>query len=255
MHPILLQLGPITLRTYGALVALAFVLGLGLVRWLGAQRQLPDAFLLDLATALIVAGMTGARTLYVLLNWEFFRGHPLDIFKVWEGGLVFYGGFLFAAAAGVWFTRRRGQPIGTVADVLAPGLALGHGIGRLGCFAAGCCYGRPTTLPWAVYFRHPEALAPLGIGLHPTQIYESIGDVAIAFFLAGLARTRRLRSGAVFWTYVLMYGILRYTVELVRGDDRGAVVGGLYPSQWIAATAIVVAALALVIPSKKHAQS
>ena len=253
MHPILIGWGPFTVRTYGALVALAFVLGVGLLRWLGRERRIPDVFLLDLATVLVVSGLVGARVLYVLLNGNFFLMHPLDIFKIWQGGLVFYGGFLAAAAVGVWFVRKRGMPLGTVADLLAPGLALGQAIGRLGCFAAGCCYGRPTTLPWAVRFMNPESLAPLGVGLHPTQLYESAGDFAIAILLTLLVRANRLRAGSVFWIYVVSYGILRYGVELVRGDDRGAVVAGLYPSQWIAVVAVVVAVVALATLKRKHA--
>lgn len=250
MHPILISWGPLSVRTYGALVALAFVLGVALLRWLGRERRIPDVFLLDLATVLVIGGLIGARVLYVLLSWDFFRMHPLDVFKIWQGGLVFYGGFLAAAAVGVWFVRKRRMPLGTIADLLAPGLALGQAIGRLGCFAAGCCYGRPTTLPWAVRFMNPESLAPLGVGLHPTQLYESAGDFGIAILLAFLVRTNRLRAGSVFWIYVVLYGVLRYGVELLRGDDRGAVVAGLYPSQWIAAVAVGVAVVALAVVSR-----
>jgi phosphatidylglycerol:prolipoprotein diacylglycerol transferase len=108
-----------------------------------------------------------------------------------------------------------------------------------------------------VHFRSLDALAPLGIGLHPTQLYESIGDFLLALFLTRLVRLGRLRPGAIFWTYVLLYGVLRYSVELFRGDDRGVVVAGLYPSQWIAVAAILVAATALIIPlaGHKHASS
>jgi len=257
MFPILFHVGPFALRTYGALVALAFMSSVGLLRWLGAGRRLPDAFLLDLSTVLVGAGLLGARIFYVALNWSYFHTHILEIFKVWEGGLVFYGGFLAAAVAGVSYIHHRGMPIAEVADILAPALALGQAIGRWGCFAAGCCYGKPTEIPWAVHFHHPEALAPLGIGLHPTQIYESFGDLILALFLTLLVRSAKLKPGVIFWLYVLLYAVLRYSVELFRGDDRGVIMAGLFPSQWIAAAAFLVAGTALILPlaGNKHGHS
>jgi phosphatidylglycerol:prolipoprotein diacylglycerol transferase len=202
--------------------------------------------MLDLVALLVAAGLLGARLFYVLLNLAYFREHPLEIFAFWRGGLVFYGGFLVAAAAGVWFTRRHEYSIATVADCLAPALAVGQAVGRWGCFFAGCCYGKPTSLPWAVKFTDPASLAPLGIELHPVQLYESIGSLLIGVMLWLQVTRRNQEPGQVFWTYVLLYGSLRFALEFVRGDDRGPALGGLFPSQLIALGAVLLSASILL---------
>lgn len=246
MHPVLFQLGPLTLRTYGVVVALAFLAAMQLTRAAGARRGIPEAHLLDLIAVLVLAGLLGARFFYVILNGSYYRHHPLEALKVWEGGLVFYGGFLAASAAGLFFVLRRRLPLGTVADCLAPAVALGQSVGRWGCFFAGCCYGRSTAAPWAVRYQDPASLAPLGIDVHPVQLYESFGNLAIAFFLWTHLTRNRHAEGNVFWLYVLLYGALRFGIEMLRGDDRGPVLGGLHPSQFIALAAFLVSASILI---------
>jgi phosphatidylglycerol:prolipoprotein diacylglycerol transferase len=252
MFPILLQIGPLAIRTYGAMVALAFLASLQVARIAAQARRIGEAFLLDLVAILIVSGLIGARVLYVLLNLSYFRQHPWESVKVWEGGLVFYGGFVLAAIVGMIFTRYRGYPLDDVADCLAPGLALGQGIGRWGCFFAGCCYGKPTSLPWGVTFKDAASLAPLGVKLHPVQIYESIGAISLSGLLWFLLVRRKQSHGEIFWLYMLLYGLLRFWMETLRGDDRGGYIGGLSPSQMIALAAIVVAGSILLV--KKTAQ-
>ena len=254
MHPILFELGPLSLRSYGLLVALAFYSGLQLARWAAHRRGISDVFILDLCLVLILSGLLGARLFYVALNATYFLSKPWDIFKVWEGGLVFYGGFLGAAAAGVFFARLRHQSVGIVADCIAPALALGQAVGRLGCFFAGCCYGRPTTHFWAIQFKDPAALAPLGIDLHPVQLYESALCLALAAGLWLLFKRYPKSNGRVFWIYVIAYGVLRFFLEGFRGDDRGRVLAGLQPSQWVALIAIVVGSgvLSTLHSSKKE---
>src|SRR4051812_44164138 len=134
MHPILFQIGPITLRTYGALVAMAFLVALRMARWAANWRRVNETNFMDLAVLLIFSGLLGARLFYVLFNASYFLEHPLEVFKVWEGGLVFYGGFFVAAVAGLLFVKRRRMSVAVVADCVAPALALGQAIGRLGCF-------------------------------------------------------------------------------------------------------------------------
>src|SRR5579864_2743486 len=199
MFPILFHLGPFTFRTYGAMVALAFLASLQVARLAAKSRRIGEAFLPDLVAVLIVSGLLGARLLYILVNLSYFRAHPWESFKVWEGGLVFYGGFLLAALIGVVFTRYRGYAVDEVSDCLAPALALGQGIGRWGCFFAGCCYGKPTPLPWAVQFKDPASLAPLGVHLHHVQIYESIGNLLIAALLWSLLKRQKETHGNIFW--------------------------------------------------------
>jgi len=229
------------------MVAGAFLASLQVARAAAHARRIGEAFLLDLVSILIICGLLGARVLYVLLNLDYFHQHPWEIVKVWEGGLVFYGGFILAALVGTIFTRYRGYPISDVADCLAPGLALGQGIGRWGCFFAGCCYGKPTNLPWGVIFKDPASLAPLGVRLHPVQLYESAGDILLAGLLWVLLLRRKETHGDVFWMYLLGYGLLRFVMEILRGDDRGSLVGGLEPSQIIAMLAILVAGSVLIV--------
>src|SRR5258708_28068046 len=144
MFPILLHLGPLTIRTYGAMVALAFLASLQVGRIAARSRRIGEAFFLDLVAILILTGLLGARILYIFVNLSYFREHPWETFKVWEGGLVFYGGFLLAALVGVIFTRYRGYAVDEVADCLAPALALGQAIRGLGWFFAGLVYRQPT---------------------------------------------------------------------------------------------------------------
>src|ERR1019366_4245118 len=240
MFPILIHLGPLTIRTYGAMVALAFLGSLQMARMAARARRIGEAFLLDLVALLIMSGLLGARLLYILVNLSYFREHPWESVKVWEGALVFYGGFLLAAVVGVIFTRYRGYAVAEVADCVAPALALGQGIGRWGCFFAGCCYGKPTALPWGVHFKDPASLAPLGVELHPVQLYESAGNLLIAALLWSMLKRKKDTQGGIFWLYVLLYGILRFAMETLRGDDRGPLYGGLAPSQIIALVAVLV---------------
>jgi len=252
MFPILIHIGPLVIRTYGAMVALAFLVSLQVARVAAHARRIGEAFLLDLVAILIVSGLLGARVLYVLLNLSYFREHPWDSVKVWEGGLVFYGGFILAAIVGMIFTRYRGYPLDDVADCLAPALALGQGIGRWGCFFAGCCYGKPTLLPWGVTFKDAASLAPLGVKLHPVQLYESAGAISLAGLLWFLLVRRKESHGEIFWLYMLLYGFLRFWMETLRGDDRGGFIGGLAPSQMIALTAIVIAGSILLVKKTAH---
>jgi len=246
MHPILFHFGPLTIRTYGALVAVAFLVALRVARSTAQSRKIDEVFLLDLIAVLVLTGLIGARLFYVLLNTSYYALHPWDSFKIWEGGLVFYGGFLLASAAGIWYVRRKGFSVGKVADSLAPALVLGQAIGRWACFFAGCCYGRPTTVPWAVRFRDPASLAPWGVELHPTQLYESLGDLLIGLVLWIQVIRRKDTQGEIFWLYILLYAALRFGVEFLRGDDRGPTVGGLFPSQLIALVGILVASSVLI---------
>lgn len=246
MYPLILSIGSFSLHTYGVLVATAFVVGLYVARLGARRRKISETFLMDWAMAVLLSGILGARLFYVLINFDYFRQHPADVFKVWQGGLVFYGGFLVAASVGVWLARRRLQPLASLADISTPALAIGQSIGRLGCFFAGCCYGKPTSSWVGIQFRDPSALAPLGIALHPTQIYESLGTLAIGLVLGWRLLNKKDPAGMLFWLYVLLYGMLRFVLEIFRGDVRGEVMAGMYPSQWIALVAVVLSMSVLV---------
>jgi phosphatidylglycerol:prolipoprotein diacylglycerol transferase len=159
--------------------------------------------------------------------------------------LVFYGGLALALPVGLWYLEHYRLPRWKTADVWAAPLPLGHAVGRLGCFAAGCCYGRPTDVPWAVTFTDPNSLALLGLPLHPTQLYEAFGNLLIFCFLSLYRRHRRF-PGQLFWLYVLLYSCLRFFLEFFRGDPRGYIVPSLLSVSQGIALVLVVLSLGLL---------
>ncbi len=228
MHPRLFDLGPFTIYTYGVLLAAAFLLGLKLATARAKRAGLDANRVLDLGIYIIVAAIVGGKLLLLVTDFEAFRANPADFLSLARSGGVFYGGLILAVLVAFWYMRRHALPLWPTFDVFAPGIALGHAIGRLGCFMAGCCWGHATTEPWGVTFTDPFTGSyvgtPLGIPLHPTQLYEMGAELAILFFLLWLERGRgRNFPGRTFWSYTLLYGLTRYTIEFFRGDPRGTV--------------------------------
>jgi phosphatidylglycerol---prolipoprotein diacylglyceryl transferase len=244
MHPVLIRLGPLTIHTYGFLVALGFLAGIGFAVWQAKKEGIPVDKIIDLSFYILLAAIIGSRLLFIIINAGHYTANPLDIFKIWEGGLVFYGGVLLAIPTVLWYVKKAGLGLWNTADIFAPSIAIGHAFGRLGCFAAGCCYGTISeALPWGVIFTNPECLAPLNVSLHPVQLYESAGEFMNFFILVALIRHKKF-DGQLFMTYLLLYGILRFIVEFFRGDAaRGFLVGPVSVSQGISIL-MVLAALA-----------
>ncbi len=249
MHPILFSAGSFRLPTYGALLALALVAAIWTAIRLGRHEGLDSGRLLDFSTWLIVVGLLGAKVLMVLTDWKFYRENPREIFS-WatlEAGGVFYGGFIAATFFALWYTRVYRLPVLKVIDVYAPAIALGQSIGRLGCFAAGCDYGRPTTSSLGVIFTNPTSHdlvgVPLGVRLHPTQVYESLATLLIFGILLWRYR-RKTRDGQIFLLYLTLYAVARFFLEFLRGDeDRGFVFNHLLStSQFIALLVLATAA-------------
>ncbi|HRY29039.1 MAG TPA: prolipoprotein diacylglyceryl transferase [Elusimicrobiota bacterium] len=255
MWPTLLPLGPVTLHTYGALIAVGFLAGYFYTVRLARKHGLSADTVTDLCWVALLAGIIGARLLYVAFDWAYYSRSPLSVLKLWEGGLVWYGGFLFAVLSGIFWLRRRRISVLLAADLLAPGTALGHAIGRLGCFAAGCCYGRPTQLPWAVRFTHPDTLAVPHTPLHPSQLYESFLTFGIFAVLSGMAwrRPDRVGRGEVALVYLGLYAAARFVVEFSRGDDRGPVLALLTTTQWISLAFLLAAMAGGVLLRRKNA--
>ena len=226
MLPILLEFGDLTLHTYGVMLAVGFLLAIFVAlreaRRLGIEANL----IMDLAFYLLMAALVGSRLIYVISHWEEFQDDPLNALRFWRGGLVFYGGLIFAFLAGLWYVRKYRLNFPKLADLIAPSIALGQAVGRLGCFAAGCCYGLPTDVPWACTFTDPVSLAPRNIPLHPTQLYESAATFAIFITLLSMRRKGRFR-GKLFWYYLLFYSLARFVIEFFRGDPRGFVIPGI----------------------------
>ncbi len=248
MHPELFKIGPLTIHTYGVLVAAGFLLGLGLAVRQARKEGIPPDKIVDLGFYILLSALIGSRLFYILINASHYLKNPLDIFKIWEGGLVFYGGLLLAVPTVLWYVKKNNLSVWNTADLFAPSLAIGHAIGRLGCFFSGCCYGKPAEgLPWAVTFTDPESLAIIGVPLHPTQLYESLGEF-INFFILIILRRYKSFNGQLFLTYIILYSVLRFIVEFFRGDvGRGFITSQLSFSQGISILMFLIAIAGLVI--------
>jgi phosphatidylglycerol:prolipoprotein diacylglycerol transferase len=234
MHPVLFKLGPLTIHTYGFLVALGFMVGLAVAVKQAKRENIPADKILDLGFYILLAAIIGSRLFFILINLGHYMKNPLDVFKIWEGGLVFYGGVLLAIPTVIWYVKKNSLGIWSTADLFAPSIAIGHSFGRLGCFAAGCCYGKTAhSLPWGIIFTDPECLAPTNVLLHPTQLYESAGEMVNFLILIAL-RKHKSFNGQLFMTYLLLYSVLRFIVEFFRGDvNRGFLIANISVSQGI----------------------
>jgi phosphatidylglycerol:prolipoprotein diacylglycerol transferase len=254
MHPRLFELpwslpvlGSITVYTYGVLLAAAYLLGLQLARVRAQNRGLDSNRVLDLGIYIIISALLGAKLLLVITDFKSYTADPRELLTLARSGGVFYGGLIVAVIVALWYIRRVGLPLWTTCDVFAPGIALGHVVGRFGCFFAGCCYGKPTTKPWGITFTDPFAASnvgtPLGVPLHPTQLYEAGAELLILLVLLLTERKGRPFAGRTFWLYMLLYAISRFIIEFFRGDERGTV-GMFSTSQFIS---ILLAPLAIVM--------
>ena len=224
MYPILYKIGPITLYTYGFFLALGFLVAI-LVAGREAKRLgLSEGHFFDLCFYLLIAAIVGSRLLFVLVDLGLFLKNPLKIFAIWEGGLVFHGGLIAALATAFILMRRYKMPWLPTFDALAVGTPLGVTFGRIGCFMAGCCFGRPSSLPWAVRFTNPESLCPIQESLHPAQLYEAILSLMV-FGVVFWLRKRKRFDGQILATYLMLAGLIRFTVEFFRAstlaDPRG----------------------------------
>ena len=220
MFPILIEFGFFKIFTYGLLVATGFLVAILLASSRAEKEGLDSQKVLDLCFYVMVSALLGARLLYVIVEYRYFLDSPLEIFKFWKGGLVFYGGLILGVLISLWYLKRNQMPMWKIADLLAPSIALGQSIGRWGCFFAGCCYGKKTDVAWGINFTDPRSLAPLEISLHPTQVYLSLNAVFIFIFLMWLSK-RKVFDGQILWSYGILYSVGRFLIEYFRGDDRG----------------------------------
>jgi phosphatidylglycerol---prolipoprotein diacylglyceryl transferase len=247
VYPELFKIGPFTVYTYGVLLAASYLLGLRLAMWRAKKWGLDPNRVLDLGIYIIIAALVGAKLLLVVVDFDQFRS-PKDLLNLARLGGVFYGGLLLALAVAFWYIARHRMPFWTTCDIFAPGIALGHVTGRLGCLAAGCCYGKPTDVPWAIVFTNPLAASnvgtPLGIPLHPTQLYEAGAALIILVLLLATEHRGRPFPGRTFWAYMFLYAVSRYIIEMYRGDPRGTVFGLFSTSQFIS---VVLGPLSLVM--------
>ena len=240
MYPVLIHLGSFTLYTYGVLLALAFVLGTTWSLWRARHAGLDETFVLLLVGLVILCGMVGARLLYVAYFPDLYAADPMRILTD-RGGLVWYGGVMGGLVGGLLTIRLSGQwpNLLKLLDLMSAPLVLGLAIGRLGCFASGCCYGHPTTMPWGVQFPPGHVTHPLV--LHPTQLYESAAALLLLALLvgvAGLDGRKQAWPGQATAVFLAGYGLIRFTLEFFRGDVVWWVAHVLSASQVISLLAI-----------------
>jgi phosphatidylglycerol---prolipoprotein diacylglyceryl transferase len=233
LHPNLIEFGKFALPSYGVLVATGMIVGLIVNVNLAKREGLGEDFAWNLGLISIFSGIVGSKILYAFVEPGYSLRHPASLLTkdFMQAGGIWYGGLIAAVTGGLAYVAYKKMPLLDSLDAFVPGIALGHGIGRLGCFAAGCCYGRETHVPWAVTFKNPLANqlvgTPLNIALHPTQLYEFTTEVALFFLLLWVWRHKRF-SGQVFGTYAFLYGIARFVLEFYRDDPgRGSVFGGV----------------------------
>ena len=224
MHPILLHLGPLTIHTYGALYALGIFTAVALSEYLYRRDGGEPEAIIDLALPVVIGTLIGARALFIIVEHEYYLRNPVEIIMVWKGGLVFYGGLMGGAIAFIITARVKKLELWHLADTVAPGVALGHALGRLGCFFAGSCYGRATDVPWAVIYSDPNSLARdiIGVPVHPTQLYSAAFLTLLSAILVFIG-IRSTFKGQVIATYGILYGTFRFFIEFLRGDPRGTV--------------------------------
>jgi phosphatidylglycerol:prolipoprotein diacylglycerol transferase len=259
MHRTLLEIGPLTVHSYGFFLALSFALGIWLAGSRAEKRGIPAERITDVSLIIIVVTIVGARGLYVAAHWQQFQGRWLDMFRTWEGGLTMYGGAVPAVLVGMWFLRRWGIDAWQAADAIAPSMALGLGLTRIGCFLSGCCFGSPTDLPWGVVFPaecHAGSVHP-GEALHPAQLYAS--GFGFAAFGLLLWMDRRPRApGRLFLTFLLAYSVARFLLDLVREYDATA-----YPlpsvaltlNQWVSIAVFLFALVRLTLGGAARART
>ena len=229
------------------MVAIGVLVGLTVVFKLAREQGLNSDEMWNLGALVILSGILGAKVLLIVNDWTYYSRHPREIFSmaVLQSGGVFSGGLVAAILVAFWYLRRHHIPFLRACDVFAPGVAIGHAFGRIGCFAAGCCYGRPTTMPWGVTFTNPLAAefvgTPLNVKLHPTELYEFVAEVINFCVLYWLSKRKKF-EGQIIGLYLILYGVARYVIEFFRGDPgRGMVFGGFMSGTQLIALGMVVA--------------
>ena len=253
MHPILFEIGGFPVYTYGLLLAAAYLLGLQFAIVRSRSRGLDQSRVMDLGIWIIVSALVGAKAMLLVVERDRFGWSWTDLVNLFRSAGVFYGGLIAAVVVALIYLKRHRMPVWTVTDVFAPGIALGHVIGRLGCLLAGCCFGRVAPgLPWAITF-HSEFAAqnvgtPLEQPLHPTQLYEAGAELLILGFLLLTERRGRPFPGRTFWSYMLLYAVSRFIIEFYRGDSRGDVdfFGSLLSTSQFVSVVLVPLSLAML---------
>lgn len=222
MFPILISLGFIKIYTYGFCIAIGFMFSANIFIKKAKIAGYDEKFLENLIFLLFFSGLLGARILYILINLKFFYNNPMDMFKIWNGGLVFFGGFISGFVTLILYLKKYKIPFLNLADLLAMTIPLAHAFGRIGCFMAGCCYGRETHTIIGVIYKNKHSLAPINVKLFPVQIFEAIFNFSLFIFLYKFSKNKKF-NGEITILYLVLYSLFRFFIEFYRGDDRGIV--------------------------------
>lgn len=221
MFPILVKIGPVSIHTYGFLLAVGVASGLWFLYIQGKKHGMDAPKLLDMAFYTIIVSLIGAKLVLFAGHFSYYVKNPSELISFARTGGVFQGGLAFGVVFALWYMKKHAIPTWKVADIAVAALALGHGFGRIGCFMAGCCFGRECSVPWGVTFHNEYASnltgIPTGVLLHPSQLYEAIlnfSNFVILFFIL----KKKKFDGQVFSFYIINYSIIRYFVEFYRGD-------------------------------------
>ncbi|MBR3632210.1 MAG: prolipoprotein diacylglyceryl transferase [Elusimicrobiaceae bacterium] len=256
MHPILFHIGSFELASYGLMTALAYLIS----SWYLYKRlhsiELDKDTFWNIIFIAFVSALLGSKLLYLILSWPdlgtTFADRLKNAIQGFRYGFVFFGGAIAAVGTLLYYLKKKKLPVLQTADFYIVALPLGHAIGRIGCFLAGCCHGKPTDLPWGVAFTNPHSLVAheyLGVHLHPTQLYEVVLNLILFFILQRLYKKPH-KNGTILIAYLLGYACLRFGVEFFRGDYRGGFFWGLSPSQLISLGTAVCALIALYFLKK-----
>jgi len=247
MHRIIFSLGGLQITSWGVMLVIAFITGIWFAEHRAKKYEMPRSIIPDLSLILIIAGVAGGRIAYIFENFSYYVEYPGEIFKVWEGGLIFYGGFVLAVLCGIIFLKNKKVPFFAgprhegismlkVMDIVAPSVALGLGFARIGCFLNGCCFGKPTNLPWGVVFppgSPPTWVFDKPISIHPTQLYSSLAGFCMVLLLLIIEKNKKKRiPGHLFCFFLVLYSGWRFFIDFLRFyDPRAYIMLGLTHNQ------------------------
>jgi len=267
MFPILVKIGPLTIHTYGFMMAVGVALGLWFIYAQARKAGLDANRIMDAAFYTIIVSLIGAKLILFASNLSYYTTYPKELFSLARSGGVFQGGLTFGVIYALWYFHRKKIPTWPTADLIAPALALGHGFGRIGCFSAGCCYGSECSSPWAAVFKNGYASeltgVPLHTPLHPVQLYEAVLNF-LNFAVLFLILKKKKFDGQVFAFYIVNYSVIRFVTEYFRGDheDKAYFIRGgthltslSYPQLFCVLGLIGGAVLAVVLKRRSRAQS
>jgi len=224
LRPVLIQIGELGIPSYGLLLVIAFIVALFLVRGHAKRVNISPNIIENLAFYLMVGTIVGGRFFFVIFHWGDYSSNILSIFKIWQGGMMFFGSFIGAFILGVLYLKKENISILLLADIISPSIGLGEFFTRIGCFLNGCCFGTPSNLPWGVKFPYDSIAGSSPVGdcvLHPTQLYSSLFGLLLFFFLNNRI-TRMHYRGEIFAQYLIFGGVFRFGIDFIRYYENRA---------------------------------